>query len=100
MIRIRDLSLRPGEGMPQLLRAAAKQLGRPTKDILRLQIVRKSIDARKKQDVRVIYTVDAAVRKIEETEGEGAAERARRAMTEALKAREAEAACSKHGEDK
>ena len=53
MIRIRDLSLRPGEGMPQLLRAAAKQLGRPTKDILRLQIVRKSIDARKKQDVRV-----------------------------------------------
>ena len=48
----------------------------------------------------VAAAVDAAVRKIEETEGEGAAERARRAMTEALKAREAEAACSKHGEDK
>lgn len=48
----------------------------------------------------VAAAVDAAVRKIEETEGEGAAERARRAMTEALKAREAEAACSKYGEDK
>ena len=43
--------------------------------------------------------VDAAVRKLEETEGPGAAERARRAMTEALKAREAEAAHAKHGED-
>lgn len=42
--------------------------------------------------------VDAAVRKIEETEGEAAADRARRAMTEALKAREAEAA--RHGEEK
>lgn len=62
MIRIRDLSLRPGEKFPQLLRAAAKQLGCTPKDILRLQIVRKSIDARKKQDVRVIYTVDVAVR--------------------------------------
>ena len=51
-----------------------------------------------KEDVAA--AVDAAVRKIEETEGEGAAERARRAMTEALKAREAEAACSKHGVDK
>lgn len=42
--------------------------------------------------------VDAAVRKIEETEGPGAAERARRAMTEALKNREN--AGASHGEDK
>lgn len=47
----------------------------------------------------VVAAVDAAVRKLEETEGPGAAERARRAMTEALKAREAEAAHAKHGED-
>ena len=43
--------------------------------------------------------VDAAVRKIEETQGPGAADTARRAMTDALKAREAEC-CKEHGEDK
>lgn len=42
--------------------------------------------------------VDAAVRKIEETEGSAAAERARRAMTEALGRREDSG--STHGEDK
>ncbi len=44
----------------------------------------------------VAAAVDAAVRKIEETEGQAAADRARRAMTEALKAREEEA----HGGNK
>lgn len=50
------------------------------------------------QDARddVAKAVDAAVRKIEETEGPGAADRARRAMVEALKARES----ATHGEDK
>ena len=46
----------------------------------------------------VAAAVDAAVRKIEETQGPGAADTARRAMTEALKARET--ACTGHGEDK
>lgn len=45
----------------------------------------------------VTAAIDAAVRKIEETEGVGAADRARRAMTEALKEREANSA---HGEEK
>ena len=62
MIRIRDLSLRPGEGLMQLFQAAAKQLKITPKEIIRLQIVKRSIDARKKQDVRVIYTVDVAVK--------------------------------------
>lgn len=46
----------------------------------------------------LVAAVDAAVRKIEETEGPAAADRARRAMTEALKARDKDA--SAHGEDK
>ena len=46
----------------------------------------------------VAAAVDAAVRKIEETQGPGAADTARRAMTEALKARET--ASTGHGEDK
>lgn len=62
MIRIRDLSLRPGEGEMQLLQAAAKCLGCTPKEILHLQLVKKSVDARKKQDVRIIYTVDVSVR--------------------------------------
>lgn len=45
----------------------------------------------------VVAAVDAAVRKIEETEGPAAAERARRAMTDALEAREGSA--GRHGED-
>jgi len=45
----------------------------------------------------VVAAVDAAVRKIEETEGPAAAERARRAMTDALEAREAKA--DRHGEN-
>ena len=43
--------------------------------------------------------VDAAVRKIEETQGPGAADTARRAMADALKARE-DARQAEHGEDK
>jgi len=62
MIRIRDISLRPGEGMMQLIQTAAKTLKCTPKEILRYQIVKRSIDARKKQDVRIIYTVDVAVR--------------------------------------
>lgn len=49
------------------------------------------VEKKAKDDVRA--AVDAVVRKIEETEGSAAADRARRAMTEALKARE-------NGEDK
>lgn len=44
----------------------------------------------------IALAVDAAVRKIQETEGEGAADRCRKAMAEALKARETAA---KHGEE-
>ena len=47
----------------------------------------------------VAAAVEAAVRKIEETQGPGAADTARRAMTEALKAREV-AGSQEHGEDK
>ena len=66
MIRIRDIALRPGEGETQLLQATAKILKCPVRDILRYQIFRRSIDARKKQDVRIVYTLDVAVRGREE----------------------------------
>ena len=59
MIRVRDLSLPPDIGESGLHAAAEKVLG--TK-ITSLAIARRSVDARKKNDVRLVYTVDVTVR--------------------------------------
>lgn len=61
MIRIRDISLPPDGDMARLVQAAARQLRIPPNEIKQLDIRRRSVDARKKNDVRVIYTVDVAV---------------------------------------
>ncbi len=59
MIRLRNLTLRPEEDGPSSLKkAAAKALGIGKSGIEELRIVRRSIDARKKNDLRLIYTVD------------------------------------------
>ena len=65
MIRIRDLTLRPGESQSRLHALAAKALKLPPAEISYLEIHRRSLDARKKQDIRWIYTVDVAVRREE-----------------------------------
>jgi len=61
MIRIRDISLPPEHNANQLLYEAAKLLKISGSKIRKLSLVRRSIDARKKPDVRIIYTVDVAV---------------------------------------
>ncbi|MBQ7817184.1 MAG: hypothetical protein IJ388_00100 [Oscillospiraceae bacterium] len=61
MIRIRDISLSPQHNPNQLLFEAAKLLKISGSKIKKLSLVRRSIDARKKPDVRIIYTVDVAV---------------------------------------
>ena len=61
MIRIRDISLPPEHNANQLLYEAAKMLKISGSRIRGLSIVRRSIDARKKPDVRVIYTIDVSV---------------------------------------
>lgn len=61
MIRIRDISLPPEHDANQLLYEAARMLKISGSKIRELSIIRRSIDARKKPDVRVIYTVDVAV---------------------------------------
>lgn len=58
MIRIRDLSLSPGEDESRLWKQAAKLLNKKPNEIQKLIIRKKSIDARKKHDVRIRYTVD------------------------------------------
>ena len=61
MIRIRDISLPPEHDENQLIYEAARALRVSASKIRGLALVRRSIDARKKPDVRIIYTVDVAV---------------------------------------
>ena len=60
MIRLRDISLPPEHNAHQLRFEAAKMLRVPNSKIKQLRLVRRSVDARKKPDVRIIYTVDVA----------------------------------------
>ena len=61
MIRIRDISLPPEHNAHQLRFEAAQLLRISNSKIKKLRIVRRSVDARKKPDVKIIYTVDVAV---------------------------------------
>lgn len=61
MIRIRDITMPPEHDPNQLLYEAARALKISGSRIKGLRIVRRSIDARKKPEVRIIYTVDVAV---------------------------------------
>ncbi len=61
MIRIREISLPPEHNISQLSYEAARALRISASKIKKLTIVRRSVDARKKPDVRIVYTVDVAV---------------------------------------
>lgn len=61
MIRIRDIAMPPEHTRQQLWLTAAKQLKVPLSKIRRIEIVRRSVDARKKPDVKIIYTIDVSV---------------------------------------
>ena len=61
MIRIRDIALPPEHNVSQLQFEAAQLLKVPNSKVRGLKLVRKSVDARKKPDVKVIYTIDVMV---------------------------------------
>ena len=61
MIRIREISLPPEHSVAQLSYEAARALKVSNSKVRRVKIVRRSVDARKKPDVRIVYTVDVAV---------------------------------------
>ncbi len=61
MIRIQGLTLAPGENESKLTALAARALRAAPSAIHALEIWRRSIDARKKAAVRLVYTVDVAV---------------------------------------
>ena len=61
MIRIREIALPPEHSVAQLSFEAAQALRISVSKIRKLTIVRRSVDARKKPDVKIVYTVDVAV---------------------------------------
>lgn len=61
MIRLRDISLPPEHNAHQLQFEAAQMLHISNSKIRQLRIVRRSVDARKKPEVKIIYTIDVAV---------------------------------------
>ena len=58
MIQIRQLKLMPGHSDRELIEKAARILRIRPEEIASLRVVRQSIDARKKPEIRLIYTVD------------------------------------------
>ncbi len=61
MIRIREISLPPEHSVAQLSYEVARALKISNSKVRRVRIVRRSVDARKKPDIRIVYTVDAAI---------------------------------------
>ena len=66
MIRIREISMPPEHITEQLAYEAARLLKIQNSMVRQLKLVRRSIDARKKPDVRIVYTVDVKVEGNEE----------------------------------
>ena len=61
MIRIREIAMPPEHNPAQLGFEAARLLKVQNSKIRQIKIVRRSIDARKKPDVKVVYTIDVQV---------------------------------------
>ena len=62
MLRITGVALRPGQDETLLPHLAEKKARLRPGEIVSFTVVRKSVDARKKEDVRLIYSLDAEVR--------------------------------------
>lgn len=61
MLRIGQLKLNPNHDEKAMRNAIAKTLRISETDILKIQIQKRSIDARKKPDIKYVYTVDVSV---------------------------------------
>ena len=61
MIRIRDIALPPEHNPMQLSYEAAQLLKISGSKIRSIRIFRRSVDARKKPDIRIVYTLDVCV---------------------------------------
>ena len=66
MILLRNLRLEEGEVLSALRKKAARKLGIPEEDILELRPVKRSLDARKKNDIHFLCSAALTLRKGEE----------------------------------
>ncbi len=71
MIRIFEINLPVEHSSEDLHRAIAHALRVPPRDLLSWEIYRQAIDARTKTNIRLIYTVDATVRREKQLLEEG-----------------------------
>ncbi len=63
MIRIQQMKLPLKHTKEDIKREASRILSIPLEECLNVNIIKQSIDARKKKDIHYIYTVDVEVRK-------------------------------------
>lgn len=61
MIRIREILMPPEHNVEQLSFEAAQLLKISPSKVRRVKLVRRSVDARKKPDIRIVYTIDVTV---------------------------------------
>ena len=61
MIRIREIAMPPEHNPAQLGYEAARALKISNSKVRQVKIIRRSIDARKKPDVKIVYTIDVQV---------------------------------------
>jgi len=61
MIRIREIAMPPEHNVAQLSFEAARLLKVSPSKVRRVKLVRRSVDARKKPNVYIVYTIDVAV---------------------------------------
>ena len=61
MIRIRDIALPPEHNVNQLQFEAAQMLRVSASKIKGIRLVKRSVDARKKPDIKIIYTIDVMI---------------------------------------
>lgn len=66
MIRIADIKLMPGKPESALKGKAARLLGVQEKDIQSWRVVKRSVDARKRDQVHLVYTIDVSLGKQED----------------------------------
>lgn len=60
---LREIKLLPGSGDKELRAAAASRLGVSESEIAGVETVRRSVDARKKEDIRVVYSAAVTLAK-------------------------------------
>lgn len=69
MLRVNQVKVRPGEGEREILRKMARMLRVDTEEIARMEILRCSVDARKKPEIWCSYTVDVELKKTSQEPG-------------------------------